>query len=159
MFTHLTRYERPAHFADFAQFDRREYYVLGGQHRESDTVTRSNHRSILRALGGESDTVMVVRDSHWAVGWVEAIYIHESDSKALAIAEEIADKLEAYPVVNEDDWSELVYETASEYWASMSVADRLYYCQKHECSPFAARHDWIPEDRRGELISDLADGC
>lgn len=34
---------------------------------------------MLRELGGESETVRVVRESHWAVGWVEWIAIHESD--------------------------------------------------------------------------------
>jgi hypothetical protein len=155
----LQRYERPRDFADFADFDRREYFTLGGQHRDSDTLTRSNHRSILKALGGESDTVRVVRDSHWAVGWVEAIYVHQADHKALGIAKEITDKLEDYPVLDESDWSELEYETAADYWASMRVEDRLYYCQKHDVSVFAARRSELPEDDRGELISHLADGC
>jgi hypothetical protein len=158
-YPHLTRYTRPSSFADWADFNRTEYYTLGGQHRDSDTLTRSNHRSILKALGGESATVRVIRDSHWAVGWVEAIYIHQSDTKSLAIAEEITDGLDGYPVVDESDWSELELETAEQYWQSMSVKDRLYYCQKFDCSPFAARHDWIPQDPSGELVSNLADGC
>ena len=159
IYEHIERYKHPSSFMDFADFDRNEYYVVGGQHRDSDTLTRSNHRSILKALGGESDTVKVINDSHWAVGWVEAIYIHESDTKALAIAEEIAEGLDGYPVVDEDDWSELEHETAAKCWKAMCVSDRLYYCQKHEISVFAARHSYIPQDERGELISDLADGC
>jgi hypothetical protein len=155
---HLQRYTKPSHFADWATFDRTEYYVLGGQHRDSDTLTRSNHRSILQALGGESETVLVVRDSHCMVGWVEAIYIHQSDDKALAIAEKITDNLESYPVVDESDWSELEYTEASEYWARMSVSERLYYCQKHGINVFAARRADLPEDERGELIRNLADG-
>jgi hypothetical protein len=154
----LQRYSRPSDFADFADFDRNEYFVTGGQHRDSDTLTRSNHRSILKALGGESDTVRVIRDSHFAVGWVEAIYIHESDTKALAIAREIADSLEDYPVVNEDDWSELQCNEACEYWQRMPVSDRVDVCQRFHISVFAARRDELPEDPQGGLIDYLADG-
>ena len=42
---------------------------------------------MLEALRGESETVIVVRESHWAVGWVEWIKIHELDTTALAIAD------------------------------------------------------------------------
>jgi len=155
----LTRYTRPDSFADWSDIPRSEYYVLGGQHRDSDTLTRSNHRSILRRLGGESDTVLVLRDNHWAVGWVEAIYIHELDTTALAIAERISEQLEDHPVVDENDWSELEYETASEYWATMSVSNRLDYCQRYRVSIFAARRAEIPNDPCGDLVSNLADGC
>lgn len=156
---HLTRYTRPDSFADWSDIDRTEYYVLGGQHRDSDTLTRSNHRSILRALGGESDTVLVIRDSHWAVGWVEAIYIHQSDDRALAIADDIAEGLDGYPVVDEEDWSELQYSEAADYWARISVSERLQYCQEHNICIFAARRSELPNDERGGLVESLADGC
>jgi hypothetical protein len=158
-YQYIRRYERPANFADFGEIERAEYFVAAGQHRDSDTLTRSNFRSILAALGGESETVIIVRDNHWAVGWVEAIYIHESDATALATADAILEGLDGYPVVDEDDWSELEYAEAAEYWARMSVSERLYFCQKHDCSPFAARRAELPDDPQGGLVSALADGC
>jgi hypothetical protein len=157
-FSHLTRYKRPQHFADFAGFDRREYFMGLSQHRDSDTLTRSNFRSMLARLGGESETVLVIRDSHFLVGWVESIYIHESDAAACATANAILDRLADYPVVSEDDWGTLEFDVACEYWQSMRVKERLHYCQKHDISPFAARRDELPEDPAGELVSDLADG-
>ncbi len=154
----LQRYTRPSSFADFAQFDRREYFTIGGQHRDSETLSRSNHRSILRALGGESETVLVIRDNHWAIGWIEAIYIHQSDTAALAIAERIANRLDDYPVVDEEDWSELEYETAANYWERMSVSERIDYCRDYGVSIFAARRADLPRDAAGELVPNLADG-
>lgn len=158
-YAHLPRYERPAHFADFSGMDRTLYFVAAGQHRDSDTLTRSNFRTMLARLGGESETVIVIRDSHWAVGWVESIYIHESDTRACETANAIREKLEDYPVVSEDDWSELQYEDASRHWAEISVRERLRYCQDHDISPFAARRGELPEDPRGGLVESLADGC
>ena len=56
--------------------------------RDSDCLKQSNFAVMLRELGGESETVIVVRESHWAVGWVEWIAIHELDAAALQIADE-----------------------------------------------------------------------
>jgi hypothetical protein len=156
MYANLKRYTRPSHFADFSGLDRSQYYVVYGQHRDSDTLTQSNFQSMLRVLGGESDTVLVLRDSHFAVGWIETIYIHESDSHACQLADEALGRLEDYPVLDEDDWSTLEYETACEYWSHASVRERVEWCQRYGVSVFAARRDEVPEDSRGELISALA---
>ncbi|MEH2569789.1 hypothetical protein [Bradyrhizobium sp. AZCC 2289] len=48
---------------------------------------------MLKALGGESETVIVVRETHYLVGWVEWIAIHQDDEKALKIADDITGKL------------------------------------------------------------------
>jgi len=158
MFKHLQRYTRPQHFADFATFDRNEYYVCFGQHRDSDTVTRSNHRVALASLGGASDTVFVVRDSHCLVGWVEAIYIHHTNTAACAIADRLLGKQESYPVLSEDDWSELQWTEAAEFWASLPVRDRVRICTNHGITPFAARRDELPKDPQGGLVDYLSDG-
>jgi hypothetical protein len=66
------------------------YFSAGvGQSRDSSAVERSNFASMLKALGGESETVIVVRESHWAVGWVEWIAIHQNDDRALKIADQM----------------------------------------------------------------------
>lgn len=100
-----------------------EYYVFLGQHRDSDTLTRSNFRCGLDAIGGESETVQVVRESHWAVGWVEWIAIHESDEVALRKADEIVAALEDYPVVSDDDLSELEDTEYREQWDNCGWMD------------------------------------
>ena len=129
-----------------------EYYVFLFQNRDSDSLTRSNFMCALEAIGGESDTVQVVRESHWAVGWVEWIAIHQSDETALEKAESILDDLKSYPVVNEDHWSNLEYEEACEYWERMSVRDRAEYCKRADISIFSARHPYLPQDDNGYLF-------
>lgn len=110
-----------------------DYYGSGcGQSRDSDCLERSNFACMLKELGGESDTVLVIRESHWAVGWVEWIAIHESDDKALAIADDIQKRLRDYPVINEDHFSETEYEEANEVWTNCyNDKDRLEYVKKH----------------------------
>lgn len=96
-----------------------EYFVFLGQNRDSDALTRSNFVRGLELIGGESDTLQVVRERHWACGWIEWIAIHESDAQALAKAEEILTALEAYPVVDEDHFSQLEWDEAAEFWGGM----------------------------------------
>jgi hypothetical protein len=63
------------------------YFSSGvGQSRDSDALERSNFACMLRDLGGETETVIVVRETHYLVGWVEWIAIHQDDEKAFAIA-------------------------------------------------------------------------
>jgi hypothetical protein len=109
-----------------------DYYSSGcGQSRDSDALERSNFICMLRELGDESDTVTVVRESHWAVGWVEWIAIHQSDGKALQCADEISAALSDYPVIDESHWSEIEQEEADETWRNCySPQDRIDYIRK-----------------------------
>jgi hypothetical protein len=93
-----------------------EYYVAYGHHRDSDVLSESNFYSLLRRLGGESETVLVIRESHWAVGWVEWIGIHQSDEAAVRIATECLEKLGDYPILDEADFSEREDEQCDQTW-------------------------------------------
>ena len=107
-------------------------YVFMGRHRDSDTLTISNFECGLKALGGESLTVLRIVESHWAVGWVEWIGIHKNDEAALKVADEIIKNLESYPVVDESDWSEREQEEADKVWKNCySPSDRLSYVRQH----------------------------
>ena len=128
------------------------YYVFLAQHRDSDTLTRSNFICGLNAIGGKSDTVHVVHERHWAVGWIEWIAIHQDDAVALEKADSIAAALTNYPVVSDDHWSELEYTEAADYWARMHVRDRVEYCARADISIFAARRDYLPPNDTGRLL-------
>lgn len=87
-----------------------DYYVLLSRNRDSGLVEESNFWSALRMLNGESDTVKVIRASHWAVGWIEMILIYESDNESIDKGNEIEKALESYPILDEEDF----YERESE---------------------------------------------
>jgi len=113
-----------------------EYYVFLSQSRDSDCLTRSNFRcalSQLQAIPSEYEhSVQVVRESHWAVGWVEWIAIHEGDVENLRLADTMAKKIEGYPVLNEEDFSMLEMEEANEIWANCyDWKERIEYIRKH----------------------------
>ena len=106
-----------------------EYYGSGcGQSRDSDCLERSNFICMIEALGGESDTVTIVRENHWAVGWVEWIAIHKDNDAALQIADDIQEGLQDYPVIDENHFCELEMEEANQIWQNCySWQERIKY--------------------------------
>jgi hypothetical protein len=132
-----------------------DYFVFLGQNRDSDALARSNFTCGLAALGGESDTVLVVRERHWAVGWIEWIAIHESDTAALIEADSMLCALSDYPVLSDDHFGELEYTEAQDYWAGLRLRDRMELCAEHGLSIFAARRDYLPPDDSGSLQESL----
>ena len=73
-------------------------------------------QTALNSYGDECPTVAYVRSSHWAVGWVEVCYIHPSNVGAVGCAERIAERLEDYPVLDEDDWGRREQDNANDVW-------------------------------------------
>lgn len=112
-----------------------EYYSAGvGRSRDSDCGEESNFHAMLAGLGGESDTVHVVRESHWAVGWVEWIAIHESDEKSLRAANAMQEQLEDYPVLDEEDYSQREWDECERVWSDCySASERVRYLRKNRC--------------------------
>ena len=123
-----------------------DYFVFLGRTRDSDAPTRANFDAGLKAIGGEQTSdledqndesaalslVTIVRENHWACGWVEWIAIHQSANDALAIADQIKAKLEDYPVVDEQLMSEYEEQEALEVWQSCyRPAERIAYIREH----------------------------
>lgn len=133
------------------------YFVGLSQHRDSDALDRSNFRSALEALGGESETVHVVREGHWAVGWIEWIAIHESDEKALTIQYEIEGSLANYPVLNESDWCEEEAEEANEVWRNCyDEKERIEYVREYPDQFYFASWSDLRNVIRGEYFTGYA---
>lgn len=126
----LKRWERPS---SYMGADWPEHYVFLGRHRDSGVLDNSNFDKGLEAIGGTkpNDKVRVVRESHWAVGWVEWIAIHESQAEVLQEAEKLLCALEAYPVIDDEDFSQRQTEEAQGVWERMRVADRIAYIRTH----------------------------
>lgn len=130
-YPHLKRWTTPT---DWFGTPWPDYYRSGcGRSRDSGTLEQSNFECMLAALREVEDTkterdeatVQVVRESHWLVGWVESILIHESDAAALAVADRIAAKMEDYPVIDEEHWSTLEWEKMAGYWDTLSPRGKV----------------------------------
>lgn len=126
-----------------------EWSVVMTHNRDSDFLTEHNWEEAFALLGGESGEVAIHRFGHWACGWWEALCVK---GEKLEKGQEIADRLEAYPILNEDAFSEKECEAADTYWSELSVKERVALCQEAGISIFAARHEYIPHDDSGYIF-------
>jgi hypothetical protein len=92
----------------------------------------------LRALpsvkewAGDECPIQTERFSHWAVGWCDYLLVNPECKDAVALADKILDKLDDYPVVNEEHWSNLETEEANQVWKDCyRVKDRIAHVRKH----------------------------
>lgn len=108
-----------------------EWLCLLTRSRDSDCLTESNWHCALQELGGESDNVSIERFGHWACGWWEALSVRAGTPEH-AKAKDIAERLEGYPVLDEDDFSERESEEADQVWRDCySERDRIEYIRNH----------------------------
>ncbi len=137
---------------DYAGATWEGWYSAGfGQSRDSDVLERSNfhvastellklaedaprHEISAELLEQLDDclSVQVVRENHWAVGWVEWIAVHGSNAAALECARELCASANNYPPLDESHWSQMEHEEAGEVWAKCySVSERIEYIRAH----------------------------
>jgi hypothetical protein len=88
-----------------------DWLVALGQHRDSDDVDRSNWAVITEDFEQrfEGDDWTIERFSNWAVGWTEALLVKPGTPVAAA-AQEWADRLERYPIADEEHHMMLEYD-------------------------------------------------
>lgn len=105
--------------------DRPDWLVAYSQHRDSDCLERSNFRSFARELGlmvgeplsdgssrsGDTEDAAIESCSHFLVGWVEYLLVRPG-SEAETAADAMLARLDDYPVVDDEDWSNLEHEEA-----------------------------------------------
>ncbi len=85
-------------------------------------------------------------------GWFELILVNPANEDKLKIAEEIENALSDYPVFDEEDYSQREWDSACDYWAQMSIKERVEYLQRCKQNVFAARRDELPQDNNGYLM-------
>lgn len=110
--------------------ERGDWFIASAQHRDSNCLVRSNFRCFKKLLGDEGTAVESF--NHWAVGWVEYLLVDPSQAELIALAEKTREDLEDYPVLDDEDFSELETEEANETWKECyQPAERIAYIRKH----------------------------
>lgn len=80
------------------------YYVGLSRNQYSKVLDESNFYVFIENLGGESETVQIVREKHSHFGWIEWIAIHQDDEKACRKADAMLQEIEEYPILDEADY-------------------------------------------------------
>lgn len=135
---HLSRWKLPQHY--FGANWNGYFIAPVSRNRDSDALAESNFAEQWRALKPHSADVpdadesspTIVRESHFLCGWVEWVAIHQSNEAALREADKIAERLENYPVLNEEDWSNREEEEAQAVWSKCyRDCDRVQYIRRN----------------------------
>ena len=125
----------PSGFDSFANYmgeiPTDEWLCLLTRTRDSDLLTESNFETAVQMLGGENENVEIHRFGHWACGWWESLAVKANTQQA-KIAEKIEEKLEAYPILDEDDFSEKEHEVAQDVWKNCyNARERVQYIREN----------------------------
>ena len=109
-----------------------DYLCLLSRHRDSDSVSEVNFREACLEFGITADSkqeigegAVVLRFGHWAVGWYEILAIDPENEEAMAKAKHMEEKLEDYPVLNEEALSEYEWNEIMEAWYNYGAEDQL----------------------------------
>jgi hypothetical protein len=155
---------------DYGGFSPDGDYLIYSRHRDSSLLDNHNYETLYQMLdaapfddGGFSPdgrdrpppiaTAYDWRARHWACGWVEYLMVPARAPAALWIAAaEILQALAAYPILDEDAYSEKEWMAAEKSWAGLPIRDRVALCREAGVSVFAARHDSIPADDSGFIF-------
>lgn len=100
--------ERPDSFAYWGGLDLDRWGFCLMQHRDSDSITRSNWACIVKdAQAKFPDSFEIMQCSHSLVGWMDHLMIDTHDKEAVAwYVENVWLPLADYPVYDEEHWSE-----------------------------------------------------
>jgi len=143
-----------------------DYYVFLCRHSDCDRLLESNYRSGLRALKEipepddwphDFSPYEEILENHWAVGWVEWIGIHKDAIAHLKCADEIAGKLENYPIIDEDDFSQLETDEANDMWLNCySWKERIKYIRDNRSQFSFQSFSDLLQNVRGKYFSGYA---
>lgn len=136
-------------------------YVVLTKNRDSGLLDQSNWDVAVKRLNAIEDktenpdaSVYTWVANHWACGWVEYLMVSkDAPIDIIAIAENICSEIEAYPVLDENDYSNRQSDAVSEYWASLSISERVELCQENNDCVFAARRSYPPAHTADALYS------
>ena len=126
---------------NYLGMDLTDYYVVAAESEQSDSVDMSNYRVWHRLFPD------LEQFSFGGFMKFKALMIHK-DSLLLEAIDEKMRSLKGYPILDEQDWSELEYEQWSEYWSNWGYI---------EC--FKELLIAIPELKDDERVTSLDNKC
>ena len=123
-------------------------YRLLGRNRDSCLLSNFNFEKACNLLdcalpeGVEVAGWSILRERHWGHGWIETIMVHEHACEQVTeTALDIIATLAEYPILSDDEYGALVYDTMSVLWEDMSLRDRIALCACVGESIFMARRE------------------
>ena len=145
-------------FRDREVEDADQWAIIYTHNRDSGLLDQSNAKVISKAMAPftEGDDADVVNESHshWAVGHVDGFSIRVFDGNgeitpAFKVYHELAEAMDAYPILDESDYSERELESTLE-----NIEDAAWRLKNEFDLPedWVWRvYDWLSDHRSGEV--------
>ena len=145
-------------FRDREVEDADQWAIIYTHNRDSGLLDQSNAKVIAKAMApfteGDDSDVMIESHTHWAVGHVDGFSIRVFDSNgditpAFKAYHELAEAMEAYPILDESDYSERELEATLE-----NIEDAAWRLKNEFDLPEGwvwQVYDWLSENRSGEV--------
>ena len=118
--------------------------------RDSSLIERSNWNSFITRLdeiGSERAACYeIIHCRHWSCGWIDFLVINPRNIKMIELAEEILEKLEDYPVIDDDNYYQMLYNKTAEFWNSCGIEERIKYAKRARVSILRARKSFADID-------------
>ena len=152
----------PDYFGDTFE----DHYIVYSKTRDSDLLNLSNFHFIENELDEINDELSsdeiseeyytIQRASHWAVGWIEIIYVHKDSTEMLMKADEIIGNSHDYPVLDEEDYSNRQTE---QFEGNLKKEIKDFINNNHEEIDFRNSDYFIDQamdDQTPKLLSDIS---
>ena len=137
--------------------DAHEWAIIYTSHRDSGLLDQSNAAVIAKALEpftkGKNPNVVMESHSHWAVGHVDGfslrVFRRGKITKAFCVYHELAEQMEAYPILDETDYSNREFEATFENLplAAWRIKDRFKLPKDWESEVYS----WLSDNRCSAL--------
>jgi hypothetical protein len=128
-----------AHGKDASYYgERPDWIVAYVRTRDAEALDRANFDALVAMLEEWPDDYATETSGHWAVGYVEFLVVRPGSAAADRMALE-RERLDGYPVVDDDLYSQYESDERNDIWASFSLRDRIDHCRRYHASVFAAR--------------------
>ena len=109
-----SEYKRPPNYIGDEHYGTYSAYAI---HRDSDPIERANFQVMDELVTDASIDVLendempyITRESHWAVGWLDTLRVPMTNEAAVIALAEAMQRLEDYPILDEDLASTLEWE-------------------------------------------------
>lgn len=145
-------------FRDKDVEDADQWAIIYTHNRDSGLLDQSNAKVISKAMApfteGDDADVVIESHSHWAVGHVDGFSIRVFDgngeiTEAFRKYHELAEAMDAYPILDESDYSERELEATLE-----NIEDAAWRLKNEFDLPEGwvwQVYDWLSENRSGEV--------
>lgn len=121
---------------NFAYYGEKDFSVWGCimiTSRDADALARSNWEVISEDMQKRfPQSVDIEGSSHWAVGWIEKLLVNTDNEEALEAAFEWQQRLQYYPVADDNHFSDTEFADAEQAYDSYGKEDTIEWLREND---------------------------